>query len=425
LAVQVSGSDTTIQVADVTGWPDGAAGPFFLVVDRGSSDEEKMLVSSRVGTTLAIAQRGADGTSAVTHTIDAPVEHVWTATDADESNLHVNAAGAVHGLSSPVVGETDPAVLENKTLDGDSNVFRDIPSAAVTGLDAKQAAQDAAIASGSGALNTHKTSGDHDGRYYTEAESDARFVNQAGDTMTGDLGITANGPTPLRGGPTVRLIRPDTAGARWVVWVAGQDQEGDGRFHVSSEYPDGALHAGLAISREGQVRPGALAPVADADLTRKDYVDAKKSEALDAVEALRAEFEAYKASLGNPVQWAWGPAGYDWRIPNGNWTKAQGSNYSVDLVAGGVYLVTYRCMVYGDAATNVRSSLMVGGGVVAETSCTLNGQVVPLTLTHIVEAAADGPVEFSTAFASGVISAVPRVLGNAWASPYTQVSRIG
>lgn len=30
----------------------------------------------------------------------------------------------------------------------------------------------------------------HDGRYYTESESDARFVNVAGDTMTGNLNVT-------------------------------------------------------------------------------------------------------------------------------------------------------------------------------------------------------------------------------------------
>lgn len=35
-------------------------------------------------------------------------------------------------------------------------------------IDAQQSAQDAA-------LNTHKTSADHDGRYYTETESDARY----------------------------------------------------------------------------------------------------------------------------------------------------------------------------------------------------------------------------------------------------------
>lgn len=39
---------------------------------------------------------------------------------------------------------------------------------------------------------TELQNGALDGRYYTENESDARFVNVAGDTMTGDLAISAN-----------------------------------------------------------------------------------------------------------------------------------------------------------------------------------------------------------------------------------------
>ena len=43
---------------------------------------------------------------------------------------------------------------------------------------------------GSGNVSVNNDSHTHDGRYYTESESDARFVNVTGDTITGDLAIS-------------------------------------------------------------------------------------------------------------------------------------------------------------------------------------------------------------------------------------------
>jgi hypothetical protein len=60
--------------------------------------------------------RGADGTTITTHATNAEIEHVFTATDADEANAHVNASTAVHGLTGTVVGTTDTQTLSNKTL---------------------------------------------------------------------------------------------------------------------------------------------------------------------------------------------------------------------------------------------------------------------------------------------------------------------
>lgn len=114
----------TISCDDLTNWPDGTVGPFYVVIDRGLATEEKILCESRTSNTLTVYDdgvtigRGADGTSIQAHTINAVIEHVFTATDADEANLHVNSSSGVHGLTGSVVGTTDTQTLTNKTLSG-------------------------------------------------------------------------------------------------------------------------------------------------------------------------------------------------------------------------------------------------------------------------------------------------------------------
>ena len=92
-----STGDLTITCDDLTGWPTGVGGrPFYIVIDRGLANEEKILCTSRSGNTLAVftdgisTGRGADGTAVSGHSNNAVVEHVFTATDADEANAHVN-----------------------------------------------------------------------------------------------------------------------------------------------------------------------------------------------------------------------------------------------------------------------------------------------------------------------------------------------
>lgn len=117
--------DLSIICDDLTNWPTGNAGfPFFIVINRGLASEEKILCSSRSGNTLAVYNvggvtgRGQDGTTITAHSNNAAVEHVFTATDADEANAHVNVSAGVHGLAggAAVVGTTSTQTLTNKTL---------------------------------------------------------------------------------------------------------------------------------------------------------------------------------------------------------------------------------------------------------------------------------------------------------------------
>jgi len=85
LASGITAGDTTITIASATGWPSGA--PFFVVVDPGTAAEEKILVT-RSSTTLTVSgSRGADDTSASSHSAGAVIYPVFTATDANEANL--------------------------------------------------------------------------------------------------------------------------------------------------------------------------------------------------------------------------------------------------------------------------------------------------------------------------------------------------
>lgn len=116
--------DLTISCDNLDNWPTGSVGPFFVVIDRGLAAEEKILCVSRSTNTLTVYNtggvngRGADGTTPIAHSSNAEIEHVFTATDADDANLHVNSASSVHGISGSVVGTTDTQTLTNKTLNG-------------------------------------------------------------------------------------------------------------------------------------------------------------------------------------------------------------------------------------------------------------------------------------------------------------------
>ena len=113
-----SGSDTTFVIASGTNWPTGSTGVFIVTIDRGQSTEERILCSSRTGTTVTVAAsgRGYDGTTAQAHAVTATAEHTTAGVELDELNLHGNSTSAVHGVAGNVVGTSDSQTLSNKTL---------------------------------------------------------------------------------------------------------------------------------------------------------------------------------------------------------------------------------------------------------------------------------------------------------------------
>ena len=111
-SIAASGA-TTFTITAYTGWPYGSA-PFFVVVEPGTSNEEKMLVtrSGSTDTTISIyatpsvaSNRGMDGTTAFLHASGSTIFPVFTATDADEANeiastLTTQGDILIHGAST-------------------------------------------------------------------------------------------------------------------------------------------------------------------------------------------------------------------------------------------------------------------------------------------------------------------------------------
>lgn len=76
----------TVQAGTGSGFPDGSAGPFFVVIDYDQSPTEKVHCTARAGDVFTVDVRGADGTTAQAHADQAKVRACWTATDAQEAN---------------------------------------------------------------------------------------------------------------------------------------------------------------------------------------------------------------------------------------------------------------------------------------------------------------------------------------------------
>lgn len=77
--------DTSVTLTATTGWPSTAGVPFYVVIDPGTSSEEKCSATIS-GSTLTLT-RAQDDTTAAVHASGATIYPVFTADEADEANL--------------------------------------------------------------------------------------------------------------------------------------------------------------------------------------------------------------------------------------------------------------------------------------------------------------------------------------------------
>ena len=109
----IGGNSFTI--ANNTNWPTGADNPFWVTIDGGESNEERVLCSARSGSTVTVAAsgRGKDTTTESNHASGASVWPSWSATDADEANEHINLTTGVHGYTATAA---EINILDGATL---------------------------------------------------------------------------------------------------------------------------------------------------------------------------------------------------------------------------------------------------------------------------------------------------------------------
>ena len=113
----VDAAAVSFTVASINGYP--SSFPYTIIIDRDTIDEEVCEVTAVSGDVFVVT-RGVDGTSAVSHSVGAQVEHGVSGRDFREADQHRSSKEHVHGieLGSEVVGTTDTQTLYNKTLEG-------------------------------------------------------------------------------------------------------------------------------------------------------------------------------------------------------------------------------------------------------------------------------------------------------------------
>jgi hypothetical protein len=101
LSAPIIAADVSVTTSTTSGWP---TAPFTLIIDKDQVSEEVVTVTAVVGTTLTVT-RGQDGTSAVSHSAGATLQHGVSARDFQEAGDHVGNTD-IHPASA--IAESNP-----------------------------------------------------------------------------------------------------------------------------------------------------------------------------------------------------------------------------------------------------------------------------------------------------------------------------
>jgi hypothetical protein len=186
LSGSISSGATSISVGATTGFP--STTPFTLALDYGAATEELVDVTGVAGTTLTVT-RGADGTSAQSHSLGAAVRHVASARDFADFQTHQATGSAVHGVSGTLVGTSDSQTLSNKTLSSPS-----IAGGALSGTFTGTPTFSGAVTFSAASLFNNGFQVSNAGALFTRAASASAAVRATVSGDTNDrMAITAGG----------------------------------------------------------------------------------------------------------------------------------------------------------------------------------------------------------------------------------------
>jgi hypothetical protein len=128
--------DTSVTLTATTGWPSSAGVPFYVVIDPGTSAEEKCSATIS-GSTLTLT-RAQDDTTAAVHASGATIYPVFTADEADEANQFASTMTTRGDLLTMGSGPTVARIGIGAsgyvlTSDGTDAAWAVLPASGVTG----------------------------------------------------------------------------------------------------------------------------------------------------------------------------------------------------------------------------------------------------------------------------------------------------
>lgn len=98
LASSITNVATSLTLSSGTSWPTGTPAKFVAVIDRGTANEEKVLITARSGTSCTGVQRGYDGTTASAHNAGATIEHCVDGYTLNQLSAMANAPTSQYDL---------------------------------------------------------------------------------------------------------------------------------------------------------------------------------------------------------------------------------------------------------------------------------------------------------------------------------------
>ncbi len=137
LASSITNVATSLTLSSGTSWPTGTPAKFVAVIDRGTANEEKVLITARSGTSCTGVQRGYDGTTAAAHNAGATIEHCVDGYTLNQLSAMANAPTSQYDLvmrgatanawSRIGVGSNGQALV----VSGGVPVFGQVPTAGI------------------------------------------------------------------------------------------------------------------------------------------------------------------------------------------------------------------------------------------------------------------------------------------------------